>query len=236
MIKTKYLIKIIAGLALSLILLQLRVFAMESSVYRVSPDVLNESGGYSSSSSYRIWHNLGESPTGTSESATYRIGAGFLQPDDQVLSMIISSNSLDFGVLSSSLVSTQSFTVTISTDYSNGYTLNAYDNTPSGITNGLINGAKKISDATTPNNYINLPIAGVEHYGIVVTGTHAATGYASGTKINSLDDSTWIDIGSYDNYANNDVYNVEFRASISDTSHASINYQAVTNFIVTANF
>jgi hypothetical protein len=236
MIKIKYLIKIIAGLALVLILFQFRALAMDSSTYRVNPDVLNESGGYSSSSSYRIWHNLGESPTGISESATYRIGAGFLQPDDQVLSMVISSNGLNFGVLSSSLVSAQSFTVTISTDYSNGYTLNAYDNTPSGIANGLVNGAKKIADATTPNNYINLPIAGVEHYGVVVTGTHAAAGYTSGTKINSLDDTTWIEIGSYNNYIDNDVYNVEFRAGISNTSPAGINYQTVTAFIVTANF
>lgn len=232
----KYTSNIIASLAICLILLQSNVVAMDSDTYRIRPDVLDEAGGYSSSENYKIWHNLGESPTGPSESETYRINAGFWQDETPYLSFSISSPTLAFGHLSDSSVSTQNTTLSISTNAVLGYNVQAYDDTPTGIAYGMIDGTRKIADATTPNNYIDLPPAGVEHYGVKVTGTHSASGYADGTKINSLNSESQTQIGSYNSFISGDTLLVEYRASISNLSPASSNYQTITTFICTGNF
>jgi len=212
------------------------VFAMDSAAYRIAPDVLNESGGTSDSANYRLFTNLGESPTGASDSAAYRIHAGFLQADNPYISFTVSDNSLDFGVLSTGAVSTRDTTLTISTNAMFGYSVDAYDDTSVGIAYGMVNGANKIADATTPNVYINLPLAGVEHYGITVTGTHAAAGYAGGTKINSLDNTNRTEIGSYTSYIAGDTITVQYRASISNISEADNGYRTTTTFICTGEF
>ena len=210
--------------------------AMDSDTYRVRPDVLNESGGYSSSDNYRVWHNLGESITGASQSESYRINSGFWQDETPYISFSISSSTLNFGTLSDAAVSTQNTALTVSTNAISGYAVQAYDNTPVGITYGMIDGAKKIADATTPNNYVDLPLAGTEHYGVKVTGTHASAGYATGTKINSLNDNSQTEIGSYGSFISGDSLQVQYRASIASLSPAAYNYQTITNFICTGNY
>jgi len=213
------------------------VFAMESTNYRVSPDVIDEGGGIGSDGTYRIYNNIGESAvTGDVSSINYRIWQGFLQPDMSTIYMTISNPTINFGKLRFDTVSTGSTVVTIGSNSNNGYSLRAYDNTSVGIANGLIEGANKIADATTPNTFINFPLAGTEHYGITVTGTHADSGYAAGTKINSLDDSTWINVGSYTHVTKNDSYTIEYRTSISEDTNISQNYQAITTYILTVNY
>jgi hypothetical protein len=212
------------------------IFAMDSDTYRIRPDVLDESGGYSSSENYMIWHNLGESPTGPSQSETYRINSGFWQDETPYLSFSISLSVLNFGHITDSAVSTQNTTLTVSTNAVLGYSVQAYDDTPVGINYGMVDGTKKIADATLPNNYIDLPSAGVEHYGVKVTGTHAAVGYASGTKINSLNNESQTEVGSYNSFISGDILSVEYRASISNLSPASSNYQTITTYICTGNF
>lgn len=211
--------------------------AMQSASYRIAPDVLNETGGYSSSETYALWHNLGEGVvTGETASASYRSHQGFYTTDVPILAMSISEINLDFGLFSISSVSTQNTNLTISTNALTGYSVQSYDNTSAGSANGMLSGSKKIADATTPNNFLDLPTAGTEHYGITVTGTHADSDYVGGTKINSLDNTTWADIGSHTSYVAGDVLTVQYRASISLTTPASDNYQALTTFIVTGNF
>jgi len=210
--------------------------AMESTTYKVDPDVLNQAGDFSDSANYRLWHNLGESITGETGSDSYRIHQGYWRPEPPGLFFSISSDTVNFGTFSTAGVSAQSITVTVSTGYNKGFNVQAYDNTPTGIIYGLIADTEKIADATTPSNYINLPLAGVEHYGITVTGSHAASGYAGGTKINSMDNTSLIDIGGCNHKISNDTYNVEFRASISEETTAHDNYSATTTFIVTGNY
>lgn len=210
--------------------------AMNSDNYKVPIDVLGQTGGESSSANYKIQHNLGETITGSSSSVSYKLNSGYIQYDKPVLIFSISDSSVNFGTLSTSSVSTGNITLTISTSSLWGYSVRAYDDTSSGIANGLVDGTKKIADATTPNVYVSIPSAGTEHYGIVVTGTHAASGYAAGTKINSLDNTTWVDIGSSSDFISGDTLTVQYRASISNLSPAGANYQAVTTFICTGNF
>jgi hypothetical protein len=212
------------------------VLAMSAGSKAINSDILNESGGYSDSNAFRIWHNLGESSTGTSASSNYRIYSGFVTPDNYTLIFSVTPSSLDFGTLSQLSVATQSATVTTSTSSILGYSVKAYDNTPVGIEYGLIDGSKKIADATTPNVFIDLPNAGIEHYGITVTGTHADTDYASGTKINSLNDSTFTDIGSYSSFISSDILTIQYRASVSLLSASSQNYSATTTYICTTNY
>lgn len=214
-----------------------QVFAvMDSAHYSVPKDVLNEAGGVSSSTHYKIIHNLSETPTGVSSSTNYKVNAGFLTDETPILTFSISSNSVNLGTLRSDIVSAGNITLLLSTNAQSGYSIQAYDDTPAGISNGFVSGAAKVADATTPNNYIDLPSAGVEHYGIVVTGTHAAAGYLTGTKINSMDNSTWVDIGSYGGFIAEDGLTVQYRASVTAITPASLNYQTISTFIATGNF
>lgn len=210
--------------------------AMNSDSYKVPIDELGQVGGTSSSASYKIQHNLGEVVTGSMTSASYKLNSGYIQNDKPVLIFSLSGSSINFGTLSPSAVSTGSVTATISTSSLSGYSIQAYDDTSAGLANGLVVGAKKIADATTPNSYISLPSAGTEHYGIVVTGTHAASGYAAGTKTNSLDNTTWAEIGSHSDFITGDTLIVQYRASITQLSPAGADFQAITTFIVTGNF
>jgi hypothetical protein len=212
------------------------IFAMDSSSYQVESDVLNESGGYTASSNYRILGNLGESITGVSSSDNYKIYQGFLTTEVPILNFSISNNIINLGTLTSIDTKTATTTLTVSTNAISGYNVRAFDGTPAGITNGLMSGIKKIADATTPNVFIDLPSSGIEHFGIVATGNHASLGYASGTKINSLDNTTWADIASFTGFISEDVITVQYRASISDATPASGNFQSIATYIATGNF
>lgn len=220
----------------NLFILPIHSLAMSSTNYQINIDEFNESGGSSSSTNYQIWSNLGEQVTGTTESANYKVHQGFITTETPILIFSISGNSISFGTLTSDSVKTGNITLTLSTNAASGYSVQAYDNTTAGIANGLISVTSELADATTPNSYINLPSAGTEHYGVTVTGTHATSGYSSGTKINSLDNTTWVDIGSYSGFISDDVLTVQYRASISGLSPASSNYQAISTFVATGNF
>ncbi len=211
-------------------------YAMSSTSNAINTDVLNEAGEYSESSNYKIWHNLGESSTGVSSSTNYKIYSGFMTPDSYILTFSITPSTLNFGSLSQSSVSTQSTIITVSTSSILGYSVKSYDDTQPGIAYGLVDGSNKISDATTPNVFINLPSAGTEHYGVTVTGAHADAGYTGGTKINSLDNATLTNIGSYNSFIANDALTVQYRASISSLSSAGNNYSAITTYICTINY
>lgn len=204
--------------------------------YKIPKDVLNEAGGASNSDNYKVVHNLGESVIGSSSSLNYKLNSGFLQPDKAVLIFTISTNTANLGTLTTGSVNTANVTLTTSTSGINGYAVQAYDNTTPGIANGLLDGGKKISDATTPDTFVNNPGAGTEHYGIIVAGTHADAGYASGAKTNSLDDVTNVNIASYTDFIASDSQTVIFRASITDVSPAGANYGAIATFICTASF
>lgn len=210
--------------------------SMQSDNYKIGVDVLNESGGVSSSTNYQITHNLGESPTGDSSSANYRAHQGFLTTEIPIITFSVSASTVNLGTLTTGLTNADSITLTISTNALGGYNVQAYDDTSVGIAYGLVSGTKKVADATTPNVYIAIPGAGTEHFGLVVTGTHAFSGYAAGTKMNSLDNTTLIDIGSYTSFISDDTLTVQYRASISATTPASASYQSITTYVVTGNF
>lgn len=212
------------------------VLAMDSETYRVKPDTLNSGGGYSSSETYRIWHNIGESPTGTSQSESYKISAGFYTPDDPTLLCSLSANTINFGLLRSDEVTTGQTVLTIATSAISGYTVSAYDDTEPGTANGMIDATRKIADATTPGTFIDLPLAGVEHYGHTVTGSRANPSYLGGTKMTSLDNTTSVEIASHNSSSVSDTVTVQYRTSISNTTPAAPAYRAITTFICTSNF
>lgn len=209
---------------------------MSSTNYSVPIDELGEAGGTSTSTNYKIEHNFGEVITGSMLSTNYKINSGYIQSDLPILIFTVSASSVNFGVLTTGAVSTDTINLTTSTNAVSGYSVKAYDNTSPGIANGMIDGVKKIADATTPGNFIANPSAGTEHYGLTVTGTHANAGYSGGTKINSLDNTTWVDLGSYSSFISDDILAVEYRASISDTTPATNNYEATTTYICTGNY
>lgn len=213
-------------------------YAQMSSVnYKVPKDVLNQTGGTSQSDNYMILHSLGESSIGYMSSTNFQLDSGFIQSEEEgFLSFTISKNSISFGTFSTSTVSTDNLTLTTSTSSTRGYAIFAYDNTQAGIANGLIDGTKKIADATTPNIYIDLPSAGTEHYGVKVTGLNADAGYATGTKINSMDNTTWIDIASYNSFIEDDEQTVEFRVSISEITPAGSDYKATSTFVCVGKY
>jgi len=88
---------------------------MDSTNYSIPKDVTSQTGGSSASASYKILHNVGEQITGQISSTTYKIDQGFIHSDLDVLLFTISASAINFGVLTTSSVSTDSITLTTST-------------------------------------------------------------------------------------------------------------------------
>ena len=168
---------------------------MSSSTYRIYADVISIGGGLSNGTSYDLQGTGGESMVGSITSSTFEIKGGFQYMElDSILTLNITSTSLDLGTLSASSVSTVSTTAYITTNNSSGYTLSI-----SGVSGTALTA---VSDGEVST--------GTEEYGVAVSGTSAAF---------SNDQSTAPKIlGSNSGAVTNDKLDLFFKASISPAS------------------
>lgn len=184
---------------------------MSSSTYRIYADVISIGGGLSDGTNYALQGTGGESMVGSIASSTFEIKGGFQYMElDSILTLNITSTSLDLGTLSASSVSAASTTAYITTNNSSGYTLSISSVVGTALT------AVSDGEVTT----------GTEEYGVAVSGTSAAFG----------DDQSTVPrvLGSNSGAITNDKLDLFFKASISPTSTPG-NYSQTLVVTVAAN-
>lgn len=185
--------------------------AMTSASYEIYADSIETAGGLSVSGSYSLEGSIGESPAGSSTGGVYEILAGYQFMERGYLSLIISSNAINLGVLSTSFVISDSTVATVGTDSASGYSLSI-----SAVSGSAI---ASVTDGTVT--------AGSEEYGISVSGSESQiVGDVAVAPATLVAASTGAISSS--------VSTIMFKASISDSTVAG-NYNQNVTLIASAN-
>ena len=131
---------------------------MSSTNYTIFADSVDSGGVLSTSGTYNLQDTAGESPVGSSTSSVYEVIGGYQAMDWSVLTIEISTTSINLGTLAIDRVATSSAVVTVTADASTGYVLSV-----ASISGTSLGG---VSDGSvTP---------GQEEYGVAVSGIDAA--------------------------------------------------------------
>lgn len=210
--------------------------ASSSTNYKIPLDILGESGGQSTSGTYKVFTNVGESVVGIGQSANYHVYEGFVQFEEPTIIFSISNSAvaLSPSPLTTGTVSTGNTVLTVSTNIA-GYTATASDNTSPGTGFGFAGSGGYIADVASPNSFVGLPYAGTEGFGIIATGTDADSGYAGGTQMTSMNNTTPARLGSHYGPITNSALTIQYRVTISNTSPAG-SYQNNITYSVTGTF
>jgi len=190
---------------------------MSSSTYRIYADVISIGGGTFSSSTYSLNGTLGEPTIGIITSSTYEIKGGFQYMDisaeggTATISLEMSSSTLNLGNLSTSTVSQATTTATITTNSNDGFTLTISE----------VDGAGLL-----PVSGIAVT-AGLEEYGVAVTGTYAYFADDLPVEPRTLAQSSGT--------VTTDETDVTFKASISSTSTLGTSYTQTITFTASVN-
>lgn len=187
---------------------------MESNSYKIPNDIMNEVGGTSTSSNYKLQFNMGEAVGGESSSGSYQLNSGYLEAPLYLLDFSYSIDTIDFGTLDSSSVSTAvpAVTLAITLYGSNGYTIYVKDsgnNTNPGLYNE--------PDNYLISSYAATLVAGTEGYGIQASSSSATIDavYAkSGNDIGGLNISAQT-LASNTTDVKNEQITVNTKAAIS---------------------
>jgi hypothetical protein len=178
-------------------------------------DSLNFGGEETSSSaSYQLQDTLGEMGTGRITSASYAGLIGFRQTEaDPKMTFTISGNSVDFGTLTTSAVSTGDITITTTTNAIDGYVTTIYE-----TENLKTAGGADINDVADGS-----VTAGSEEYGIRTSG---AAGQMNGadTAITTTPQS----VAAYASWINGSAVTITFKAAISSITLAGYYTHTVT--------
>lgn len=214
----------IGGLIYTVLVLSL-VFApevhaeMSSTNYRLYGDSIGSVGGRGTSTNYLLEGTGEDSPAGEGSSTNYVLLAGFQSlAEHPTFSFSVSDSSVALGTLLVASVASQSYTATSSTNAPFGYTTTIYED------DDLRVGAATIDDVADGS-----VTAGVEEYGITVSGTDAAFGTDQAIT------SSGLVVASRSNWINGSVTTVTHKAAISASSVAGAYSQTVT-YMSTGNF
>lgn len=195
---------------------------MNSESYINWMDSLNFGGEETSTSTnYKFQDTLGEIGTGQITSTNYAGLIGFRQVEsDPKMTFTISSNSIAFGTLTTSAVSSDSITITTTTNAIDGYVTTIYE------TENLetIVGAD-IDDVTDGE-----VTAGAEEYGVRTSGAHGQMNGADTAIV-----STPGVVASYSSWINSSAVTITFKAAISTVTAAG-NYSHNVTLISTGRF
>jgi len=207
--KKKYCLIIIIIIS-GLVFLPARVWGvMRSTNYTIFGDEMS-TGGIVLGENYELSASVSESPIISSGiSATYQIAGGFEAMDDSSLSLSISDSSIDLGTLSISSVSSASTIITVSANYSSGYTL-------------AINSATwtQSSLASVNDNTVS---AGNEEYGFSISGTDASD------DLIGIDNAiTAVDLMTSPIAVFNSACTITFKASVSSNTTVGQRTQTIS--------
>lgn len=195
---------------------------MNSESYINWMDSLNFGGEEASTSTnYRLQDTLGEIGTGQISSTNYAGLIGFRQSDaDPKMTFAISDTSVDFGTLSTSTVSSDSITITSTTNAVDGYVTIIYE------TENLKTGAGADIDDVADGTVT----AGSEEYGIRTSG---ADGQMNGADTAITTSSQTV--ASNASWINGSVVTITFKAAISSLTAAG-SYEHSVTLISTGRF
>lgn len=196
------------------------VFGMNSPNYRIDESFVGGGGTRESSQNYQVLETVGDIGTGNSQSANYRLRAGYLaNSQDATLIFSVSTTSLSLGTITPSGVRSAAHTMTVTTDLTRGYVIIAQaDHT-------LQSGANTIpfvADGTVT--------AGSAEYGARFSGglgSHPAgdIGLPALTTVTSYND----------NVGSGDTTTATYKASASPATPPGT-YSSTTTYIATATF
>jgi len=131
---------------------------MSSTNYTIFADSVDSGGVLSTSGTYNLQDTAGESPVGSSTSSVYEVIGGYQAMDWSVLTIEISTTSINLGTLAIDRVATSSAVVTVTADASTGYVLSV-----ASVSGTSLGG---VSDGSVTS--------GQEEYGVAVSGIDAA--------------------------------------------------------------
>jgi len=173
--------------------------------------------GISTSTSFTLFDSLGDFPPGTLSGFSYTLYGGFYFPEeDSILSLDVSTTTIDLGTLSESSVSTASTDAAVIATMDTGYTLSL---TEDGDLRSGANNIDDVSDGTVS--------AGAEEYGIQTSGVDGLL--AADTAVDGT-----VNIATNSDAVVSLVTQVDFSASI-DGSTAAGSYAHQVTFTLTAN-
>jgi len=211
----------------------LKVIGASSDHYRIDSDAINLAGDASSGANYQIEDSAGQINAGSSSGGNIVMDNGFFADDAPYLSFYLDTNRVDLGDIFPTTIAKSSIVLTVSSNVDSGYTITARDNGADKLDSP--NATKHTPKSNKPNDFIDLPMAGTFHFGLVVTGDHADQDYHKGNKMNRLSDKFAAKIGSHAGKISGDKLNVEFRASAAGDTDSGI-YQTSVTFTCTPQF
>lgn len=196
---------------------------MSSVNYKIITEVVSVGGATSTSSNYQLTAATGEvgaSPT-TSTSSNFIIKAGFFGAAEQnnTISSVLSTNSIDFGILESGAVSHSSQTLTVSTNAATGYT--TYVNQDHPLTSGA-NIIPSIGGATV--------VAGTAGSGIKTTGSAGQMNVGTVSLTSSLQVAAQNAAAVSGQVTTIDYYAGISGSTVAGTYSQTVTYTTVVNF------
>lgn len=176
-------------------------------------------GGTSTGGVYTLSGSGWQGTATTTIGGNFVIKGGFEAETVGILTYSLSKRSVDLGTLSSGSISSDSMSITVSTDSPSGYTLSL-------VQDGRLRtgGNGQIVFANVPAGGV---VAGTEGYGIRTTGGSSLL--SSDTSI-----SDGLAVASTGGIANNDTTTIEYRASIAPGTRGGT-YQQTVTFTLTVN-
>ncbi len=188
---------------------------MNSESYINWMDSLNFGGEETSTSTnYKFKDTLGEIGTGRITSTNYAGLIGFRQTEsDPKMTFAVSSNSVAFGTLSTSSVSSGSITITSTTNAVDGYVTTIYE-----TENLKTAGGADINDVADGS-----VTAGSEEYGVRTSGAAGQMNGADTAIITSVQT-----VASHASWINGSVVTITFKAAISSITSAGAYTHNVT--------
>ncbi len=212
--------------------------SMSSSNYQIWADVISEGGAEdANSANYQLKETAGEPAVGRASSTSYTTRGGFREMDyflgNEVLTLSVSSNSIDLGTLSKIAAKTGAHTLTVDTNSTNGVSVTYAGAT---LTCSACSTSKTISAiggtaaaSAVGNSQFGLNAiysSGTSPYASATTQYGAAGAYAFQTGDQIISSTGAI---------NATVFNINYVANISGAESAGT-YAATIVYTATANF
>lgn len=200
--KTKYLTILFTLIGAICIVNYVRAQTMSSGTYKIQSDSVNVGGVRSTSNTYLIQDTTGETGTGDSASATYKVKAGYQSM--QVIYLAVTANS-DItlsptigGITGGTSNGSTNFTVT--TDNPAGYTVTIKASTTPALQSSLDTIADYTATASSPDFAFSIPST-ASRFGFTVEGTDIASsfkdnGSACNTGSSDTADKCWAGLST----------------------------------------
>lgn len=206
-------------IAVMLILVPEASALMSSSNYRLYGDAVGTSGGRGTSTNYIAETSAGEAGTFQGSSTNYTLLSGFQALQEHpTFTFSISSSSIALGTLSDSSVSSDTHTITTSTNAPYGYTTTVIED------DDLSASGSDIDDVADGE-----VTAGSEEYGIALTGTDRA--FSDDQALSA----TPLAVATRTNWVNGSAITVTYKASIASGT-TSGSYSHNVTYVSTGNF